>query len=99
MAQRSPWENKTRNISSKYQVSDYVGGPCLLTSTSKVAADVFTIPWIVEMSNQIVANLSENTEWIGIKRSESDGNSQTIKMLDYACGNGLASRVSCAGSA
>ncbi|KAH8733833.1 S-adenosyl-L-methionine-dependent methyltransferase [Ilyonectria robusta] len=59
----------------------------------KVAADVFTIPWIVEMSNQIVANLSQNTEWIGIKRSESDGNSQTIKMLDYACGNGLASRA------
>ncbi|KAH7165776.1 S-adenosyl-L-methionine-dependent methyltransferase [Dactylonectria macrodidyma] len=59
----------------------------------QVAADVFAIPWIVELSNQITADLQQNVEWIGIKRPAAEGDSRTIKMLDYACGNGLASRT------
>ncbi|KAF7551483.1 hypothetical protein G7Z17_g4997 [Cylindrodendrum hubeiense] len=59
----------------------------------KVGEDAFAIPWIVDMSNQIAADLHQNAEWIGINHSTSDGSSKPIRLLDYACGNGLASRA------
>ncbi|KAK7432422.1 hypothetical protein QQZ08_000984 [Neonectria magnoliae] len=59
----------------------------------KVGADAFTIPWIVEMSNHIATELHNNAEWLGFKRSTIDQSSRPTRMLDYACGNGLASRA------
>ncbi|KPM35846.1 hypothetical protein AK830_g10720 [Neonectria ditissima] len=59
----------------------------------KVGADVFAIPWVVEMSNHIAAELHQNAEWLGFRRSILDESSRSTRMLDYACGNGLASRA------
>jgi len=56
---------------------------------SQVAADVFKHPWIQRLCNQISDELREKIDWIGIPE-RPEGN----KMLDYACGNGVASRVS-----
>ncbi|KAF5691041.1 hypothetical protein FDENT_3645 [Fusarium denticulatum] len=54
----------------------------------QVAAEVFKYPWIQRLSNQISGELRQNLDWIGI-REKLDG----FKMLDYACGNGVASRA------
>lgn len=65
-----------------------------LTRKSKFAKDAFDIPWIVDLSNSITKELQKNVEWIGISQLPPHRNMQGTKMLDYACGNGLASRVS-----
>ncbi|GKU20590.1 unnamed protein product [Fusarium langsethiae] len=50
---------------------------------------MFQWPWIVELCNQISKELRQNLDWIGIKPPAS----RPTKMLDYACGNGVASRA------
>ncbi|KAF4434340.1 hypothetical protein F53441_13711 [Fusarium austroafricanum] len=50
---------------------------------------MFRWPWIIELCNQISKELRENIEWIGIKPPSS----RPTKMLDYACGDGVASRA------
>ncbi|KAF5538557.1 hypothetical protein FMEXI_9328 [Fusarium mexicanum] len=54
----------------------------------QVAAEVFKHPWIQRLCNQISDELRQNLDWIGIT-GKPDG----LKMLDYACGNGVASRA------
>ncbi|KAH7172920.1 S-adenosyl-L-methionine-dependent methyltransferase [Fusarium sp. MPI-SDFR-AT-0072] len=54
----------------------------------QVAAEVFKHPWIQRICSQISDELRDNISWIGIPE-RPDGN----KMLDYACGNGVASRA------
>ncbi|KAF4335432.1 1-aminocyclopropane-1-carboxylate synthase 1 [Fusarium beomiforme] len=54
----------------------------------RVAAEVFKHPWIQNLCNQISDELRENLDWIGI-RDKPNG----VRMLDYACGNGVASRA------
>ncbi|RBQ68481.1 hypothetical protein FVER53590_12647 [Fusarium verticillioides] len=54
----------------------------------QVAAEVFKHPWIQRICNQISDELRQNLDWIGIPE-KPDG----FKMLDYACGNGVASRA------
>ncbi|KAI3575619.1 S-adenosyl-L-methionine-dependent methyltransferase [Fusarium oxysporum f. sp. albedinis] len=54
----------------------------------QVAAEVFKHPWIQRLCNQISDELREQIDWIGIPE-RPEGN----KMLDYACGNGVASRA------
>ncbi|KAF5552215.1 hypothetical protein FNAPI_7130 [Fusarium napiforme] len=54
----------------------------------QVAAEVFKHPWIQRLCNQISDELRQNLDWIGIPE-KPDG----FKMLDYACGNGVASRA------
>ncbi|KAF4967258.1 hypothetical protein FSARC_5170 [Fusarium sarcochroum] len=49
----------------------------------------FQWPWIVELCSQISKELRQNIDWIGIKPPSS----QPTKLLDYACGNGVASRA------
>ncbi|QPC61943.1 hypothetical protein HYE67_004174 [Fusarium culmorum] len=50
---------------------------------------IFQWPWIVELCSQISKELRQNIDWIGIKPPAS----RPTKMLDYACGNGVASRA------
>ncbi|OBS21735.1 hypothetical protein FPOA_08072 [Fusarium poae] len=50
---------------------------------------IFQWPWIIELCNQISKELRQNIDWIGIKPPAS----RPTKMLDYACGNGVASRA------
>jgi hypothetical protein len=59
-----------------------------------VAGDVFSFPWIVQLCNQITDELRQNVEWIGLGLSSTGSAAQGTKMLDYAAGNGVASRVS-----
>ncbi|KAI5461569.1 S-adenosyl-L-methionine-dependent methyltransferase [Mariannaea sp. PMI_226] len=59
----------------------------------KFAVDAFSIPWIVDLSNSITKELQKNAEWIGIDQSSPDEDAHGKRMLDYACGNGLATRA------
>jgi len=61
----------------------------ILTCRSNVAPAVFQWPWIVELCNQITRELRANIDWIGIQPPST----RPTKILDYACGNGVASRV------
>ncbi|KAG5819833.1 hypothetical protein H9Q74_009243 [Fusarium xylarioides] len=54
----------------------------------QVAAEVFKHPWIQRLCNQISDELRQNLGWIGIPEKPDQ-----FKMLDYACGNGVASRA------
>ena len=46
---------------------------------------------------QIVENLQSHIDWIGIKRTavteDTASQAAPVRMLDYACGSGVASRV------
>ncbi|KAI1040202.1 hypothetical protein LB505_005425 [Fusarium chuoi] len=50
---------------------------------------LFRWPWIIELCNQISKELRANIDWIGIKPPSS----RPTKLLDYACGDGVASRA------
>ncbi|KAF5711925.1 hypothetical protein FMUND_8766 [Fusarium mundagurra] len=54
----------------------------------QVAAEVFKHPWIQRLCKQISDELRQNLDWIGIREKPD-----SFKMLDYACGNGVASRA------
>ncbi|RSL62617.1 hypothetical protein CEP54_005610 [Fusarium duplospermum] len=56
---------------------------------NNVAPAVFQWPWIVELCNQITRELRANIDWIGIEPPST----RPTKILDYACGNGVASRA------
>ncbi|QGI78663.1 hypothetical protein CEK25_005392 [Fusarium fujikuroi] len=56
--------------------------------SSQVAADVFKHPWIQRLCSQISDELQQNLGWIGVPDKPGQ-----FKMLDYACGNGVASRA------
>ena len=62
--------------------------------TSKVAATVFDTPWIQKLCSQISDELRDQVDWIGFPKKNTENKEKKIRMLDYACGNGLASRVS-----
>ncbi|KAF4977281.1 hypothetical protein FZEAL_6169 [Fusarium zealandicum] len=57
--------------------------------SSNVSPSVFRWPWIVELCKQISSELRQNIDWIGIQPPSS----KPTKLLDYACGNGVASRA------
>ncbi|KAK2677096.1 hypothetical protein RAB80_005836 [Fusarium oxysporum f. sp. vasinfectum] len=50
---------------------------------------LFRWPWIIELCNQISKELRSNIDWIGIRPPSS----RPTKLLDYACGDGVASRA------
>ncbi|KAH7246392.1 S-adenosyl-L-methionine-dependent methyltransferase [Fusarium tricinctum] len=56
---------------------------------NRVPPGIFQWPRIIELCNQISKELRLNIDWIGIKPPAS----RPTKMLDYACGNGVASRA------
>ena len=61
-----------------------------LTGCSSQAQNVFLIPWIQNLAKQITDWLQQHTAWIGIQHSTSG---KGYKMLDYACGGGMVSKV------
>lgn len=60
-----------------------------LTRASNAPPALFRWPWIIELCNQISKELRSNIDWIGIRPPSS----RPTKLLDYACGDGVASRV------
>jgi hypothetical protein len=57
-------------------------------SSTAITIDAFQIPWIKELTKLIASNLRENFDWFGAPQ-----HNEGIKLLDYACGNGMASMV------
>lgn len=53
----------------------------------------FSQPWAQDLSNQIVNEIHEEYQWIFGSQATPSREPQG-KMLDFACGNGLLSRVS-----
>ncbi|KAK2482607.1 hypothetical protein H9L39_04399 [Fusarium oxysporum f. sp. albedinis] len=60
-----------------------------LTRASNAPPALFRWPWIIELCNQISKELRSNIDWIGIRPPSS----RPTKLLDYACGDGVASRA------
>ncbi|KAJ9156479.1 hypothetical protein NKR23_g1117 [Pleurostoma richardsiae] len=56
------------------------------------ADSAFKIPWVRALLEQITDFLRGNVEWIGLPAG-GDAGDKNLKMLDYACGNGVASTV------
>jgi hypothetical protein len=46
--------------------------------------------WVRDLTQQVQNELQEQLQWINIPHSDT----KEAKMLDYACGNGAASKVS-----
>ncbi|KAI7765861.1 hypothetical protein LZL87_000974 [Fusarium oxysporum] len=59
------------------------------THYSNAPPALFRWPWIIELCNQISKELRSNIDWIGI----TPPSSRPTKLLDYACGDGVASRA------
>lgn len=53
---------------------------------------MFEQDWVLKLSDQLRDCLLSNIDFMGIQKSSSDG-SRPVKMLDYACGNGIVSRA------
>jgi hypothetical protein len=61
--------------------------------TSNASQLVFKDKWVHDLQNQISEFLMGNLDWIGVQSPTVDNSRQT-KLMDYACGNGIVSRVS-----
>lgn len=57
---------------------------------SGVAATVFDVPWIAKLAEHVSNELRDKFDWINVSKH---GSSDNTKLLDYACGNGVVSRV------
>jgi hypothetical protein len=54
---------------------------------------VFKDKWVHDLQSQISEFLTGNMDWIGVQLPPSE-NGRPTKLMDYACGNGIVSRVS-----
>lgn len=66
---------------------------------SSVEADsVYGEEWIQQIGRQITEFLQGNATWIGLQPERATEGSESqgapVSMLDYACGHGVASKVS-----
>ncbi|CAH0019742.1 unnamed protein product [Clonostachys rhizophaga] len=59
----------------------------------KVASNIFSEPWVRELTNQVSNELQEQVAWIKGRSSSLNTADQETKMLDYACGDGMVSRA------
>jgi hypothetical protein len=57
-------------------------------SSTAMESNAFDIPWIKDLTDLITSNLRNNFNWLGVQDHEGG-----IKLMDYACGNGIMSRV------
>ncbi|MCJ1462508.1 hypothetical protein MMC07_001110 [Pseudocyphellaria aurata] len=61
------------------------------------ADTVFDQEWIKNLLRQVFENLQSHIDWIGIKQTTATKGTLSqetpVRMLDYACGSGIASRV------
>ena len=58
-------------------------------------------PWILDLGKQIIAEILSRLDWMGIPTSsdedgstDRDQKTSPFRLLDYACGEGVISRVS-----
>jgi hypothetical protein len=56
--------------------------------TSHAAEEVHKDKWVQQLHAQIQTFLTENIAWLGLPESHAEP-----KMMDYACGSGVVSRV------
>ncbi|KND93452.1 putative methyltransferase [Tolypocladium ophioglossoides CBS 100239] len=56
----------------------------------EVSGTAFDAPWIAQLCDQVSSELRSHFQWIGVRDSKTG---RETKMLDYACGNGVVSRV------
>lgn len=71
----------------------------LMTPSSSAEADsTFDQDWVQHLARQITDFLQANLVWIGLQPKKplkgSEFPDEVVTMLDYACGDGVASRVS-----
>ena len=64
----------------------------MLTLSSKRASSYDSEPWQA-LLNQINEELRAHLDWIGVPWVENRSSERQVRMLDYACGPGVASRV------
>ncbi|KAI9839071.1 MAG: hypothetical protein M1837_002248 [Sclerophora amabilis] len=58
------------------------------------ASTTFTPEWVKGLTDQITKGLQSRVDWIGFRGvNKSNAPAGRIKMLDYACGSGSASRA------
>ncbi|KAI0379583.1 S-adenosyl-L-methionine-dependent methyltransferase [Hypomontagnella monticulosa] len=57
----------------------------------QTAKSLFSQEWVVALSEQLRDCLQSNIDWIEIRKPS--GNETPVKMIDYACGNGLVSNT------
>ncbi|CAI6339281.1 unnamed protein product [Periconia digitata] len=54
-------------------------------------------PFFIKCNEQLTTHLRDNLAWVGVPFVDKDSNSsngdQTVRLLDYACGTGLMSRI------
>ena len=62
--------------------------PLTESNCSTRAQDLYQTQWVKDLQQQISSHLLSNLDWLGIKSEKQE------KMLDYACGHGIASQVS-----
>ncbi|EPE36411.1 S-adenosyl-L-methionine-dependent methyltransferase [Glarea lozoyensis ATCC 20868] len=55
-----------------------------------VGESAFKQQWIVDLGNQITAYILAHLEWLGTPPNKTE---KPMKLLDYACGNGLISKA------
>ncbi|KAM0230670.1 hypothetical protein ACHAP5_011305 [Fusarium lateritium] len=46
-------------------------------------------PWVQDLMKQVVQNLQENLDWMGVPKSTESAQERQLSLLDYACGTGL----------
>jgi hypothetical protein len=73
---------------------------CILTTgtnigiaSSAASEAVFDEDWIRDLSLQITNGLQSRVEWLGLAPLTDGEDSLGVRLLDYACGNGLVSKV------
>lgn len=62
-------------------------------SNSKMATRYDHKPWQKKISDQLTAELQNSIAWTGLDVTESESEAQKLRLLDYACGTGMISRV------
>lgn len=64
-----------------------------LTTVSEKAATYDSAPWQKHMTAQISDELRRNLTFVGAHWSTGTDDPRKIRLLDYACGTGMVSRV------
>lgn len=62
-----------------------------LTAHSQASHSVFKDKWVHDLQKQISEFLTSHIDWIGVQAPNDEA--RYTKIMDYACGNGIVSRV------
>ncbi|EPE10583.1 methyltransferase type 11 [Ophiostoma piceae UAMH 11346] len=60
---------------------------------SNLAEDMFKLKWVQEMHRQVIEWLQTNRTWLGIHEEARFEAGTGVRIMDYACGNGILSRA------